>query len=385
MKKRNFSAEFKHESAQLVVDQKYTVADAAKAMDVGLSTMTRWVKQLRDERQGKTPKASPITPEQIEIRKLRKKLQRIEMENEILKKGGVLRKAVRLRYAFIRDNTCCWPVRLLCRVLDVHPSGFYAWLQQPHSQRHQADLRLTGQIKQFWLESGCVYGYRKIHLDLRDSGQQCGVNRVWRLMKRVGIKAQVGYRSPRARKGEASIMSPNRLQRQFNPDAPDERWVTDITYIRTHEGWLYLAVVVDLFSRKIIGWSMQSRMTKDIVLNALLMAVWRRNPEKQVLVHSDQGSQYTSHEWQSFLKSHGLEGSMSRRGNCHDNAVAESFFQLLKRERIKKKIYGTREEARSDIFDYIEMFYNSKRRHGSSEQMSPTEYENQYYQRLGSV
>ncbi|EGO7019478.1 IS3 family transposase, partial [Escherichia coli] len=363
MKKRNFSAEFKRESAQLVVDQKYTVADAAKAMDVGLSTMTRWVKQLRDERQGKTPKASPITPEQIEIRKLRKKLQRIEMENEILKKG-VLRKAVRLRYAFIRDNTCCWPVRLLCRVLDVHPSGFYAWLQQPHSQRHQADLRLTGQIKQFWLESGCVYGYRKIHLDLRDSGQQCGVNRVWRLMKRVGIKAQVGYRSPRARKGEASIMSPNRLQRQFNPDAPDERWVTDITYIRTHEGWLYLAVVVDLFSRKIIGWSMQSRMTKDIVLNALLMAVWRRNPEKQVLVHSDQGSQYTSHEWQSFLKSHGLEGSMSRRGNCHDNAVAESFFQLLKRERIKKKIYGTREEARSDIFDYIEMFYNSKRRHG---------------------
>ena len=223
------------------------------------------------------------------------------------------------------------------------------------------------------------------HLDLRDSGQQCGVNRVWRLMNRAGIKAQVGYRSPRAHKGEISIVSPNRLQRQFNPDAPDERWVTDITYIRTHEGWLYLAVVVDLFSRKIIGWSMQSRMTKDIVLNALLMAIWRRNPLKQVLVHSDQGSQYTSHEWQSFLKSHGLEGSMSRRGNCHDNAVAESFFQLLKRERIKKKIYGTREEARSDIFDYIEMFYNSKRRHGSSNQMSPTEYENQYYQRLGSV
>ena len=270
-------------------------------------------------------------------------------------------------------------------MLDVHPSGFYSWLQQPHSQRYQADLRLTGQIKQFWLESGCVYGYRKIHLDMRDSGQQCGVNRVWRLMKRAGIKAQVGYRSPRAGKGEASIVSPNRLQRQFNPDAPDERWVTDITYIRTHEGWLYLAVVVDLFSRKIIGWSMQSRMTKDIVLNALLMAVWRRNPQKQVLVHSDQGSQCTSHEWQSFLKSNGLEGSMSRRGNCHDNAVAESFFQLLKRERIKKKIYGTREEARSDIFDYIEMFYNSKRRHGSSNQMSPTEYENQYYQRLGSV
>lgn len=227
--------------------------------------------------------------------------------------------------------------------------------------------------------------YRKIHLDLRDTGQQCGVNRVWRLMKRAGIKAQVGYRSPRARKGEDSIVAPDRLQRQFNPDAPDERWVTDITYIRTHEGWLYLAVVVDLFSRKVIGWSMQPRMTKEIVLNALLMALWRRNPQKAVLVHSDQGSQYTSYEWQSFLKSHGLEGSMSRRGNCHDNAVAESFFQLLKRERIKKKIYGTREEARSDIFDYIEMFYNSKRRHGSSDKMPPTEYENRYYRRLESV
>ncbi|WP_395314256.1 IS3 family transposase [Enterobacter hormaechei subsp. xiangfangensis] len=382
MSGKRYPEEFKTEAVKQVVDRGYSVASVATRLDITTHSLYAWIKKYGPDSSTNKEQSDA----QAEIRRLQEELKRVTDERDIFKKSrGVLRKAVRLRYAFIRDNSCCWPVRLLCRVLDVHPSGFYAWLQQPHSQRHQADLRLTGQIKQFWLESGCVYGYRKIHLDLRDSGQQCGVNRVWRLMKRVGIKAQVGYRSPRARKGEASIVSPNRLQRQFNPDAPDERWVTDITYIRTHEGWLYLAVVVDLFSRKIIGWSMQSRMTKDIVLNALLMAVWRRNPEKQVLVHSDQGSQYTSHEWQSFLKSHGLEGSMSRRGNCHDNAVAESFFQLLKRERIKKKIYGTREEARSDIFDYIEMFYNSKRRHGSSEQMSPTEYENQYYQRLGSV
>ncbi|WP_413453388.1 IS3 family transposase [Erwinia persicina] len=382
MSGKRYPEEFKIEAVKQVVDRGYSVASVATRLDITTHSLYAWIKKYGPDSSTNKEESDA----QAEIRRLQKELKRVTDERDIFKKSrGVLRKAVRLRYAFIRDNTCCWPVRLLCRVLDVHPSGFYAWLQQPHSQRHQADLRLTGQIKQFWLESGCVYGYRKIHLDLRDSGQQCGVNRVWRLMKRVGIKAQVGYRSPRARKGEASIVSPNRLQRQFNPDAPDERWVTDITYIRTHEGWLYLAVVVDLFSRKIIVWSMQSRMTKDIVLNALLMAVWRRNPQKQVLVHSDQGSQYTSHEWQSFLKSHGLEGSMSRRGNCHDNAVAESFFQLLKRERIKKKIYGTREEARSDIFDYIEMFYNSKRRHGSSDQMSPTEYENQYYQRLGSV
>ncbi|WP_431000097.1 IS3 family transposase [Klebsiella pneumoniae] len=382
MSGKRYPEEFKIEAVKQVVDRGYSVASVATRLDITTHSLYAWIKKYGPDSSTNKEQSDA----QAEIRRLQKELKRVTDEQDIFKKSrGVLRKAFRLRYAFIRDNTCCWPVRLLCRVLDVHPSGFYAWLQQPHSQRHQADLRLTGQIKQFWLESGCVYGYRKIHLDLRDSGQQCGVNRVWRLMKRVGIKAQVGYRSPRARKGEASIVSPNRLQRQFNPDAPDERWVTDITYIRTHEGWLYLAVVVDLFSRKIIGWSMQSRMTKDIVLNALLMAVWRRNPQKQVLVHSDQGSQYTSHEWQSFLKSHGLEGSMSRRGNCHDNAVAESFFQLLKRERIKKKLYGTREEARSDIFDYIEMFYNSKRRHGSSDQMSPTEYENQYYQRLGSV
>ncbi|MGR7776632.1 IS3 family transposase [Klebsiella aerogenes] len=381
MSGKRYPEEFKIEAVKQVVDRGYSVSSVATRLDITTHSLYAWIKKYGPDSSTNKEQSDA----QAEIRRLQKELKRVTDERDILKPRGVLRKAVRLRYAFIRDNICCWPVRLLCRVLDVHPSGFYAWFKQPYSQRHQVDLRLTGQIKQFWLESGCVYGYRKIHLDLRDSGQQCGVNRVWRLMNRAGIKAQVGYRSPRARKGEASIVSPNRLQRQFNPDAPDKRWVTDITYIRTHEGWLYLAVVVDLFSRKIIGWSMQSRMTKDIVLNALLMAVWRRNPQKQVLVHSDQGSQYTSHEWQSFLKSHGLEGSMSRRGNCHDNAVAESFFQLLKRERIKKKIYGTREEARSDIFDYIEMFYNSKRRHGSSNQMSPTEYENQYYQRLGSV
>ncbi|EDW2153862.1 IS3 family transposase [Salmonella enterica] len=382
MSGKRYPEEFKIEAVNQVVDRGYSVSSVATRLDITTHTLYAWIKKYGPDSSTNKEQSDA----QAEILRLQKELKRVTDERDIFKKSrGVLRKAVRLRYAFIRDNTRCWPVRLLCRVLDVHPSGFYAWLQQPHSQREQANQMLTGQIKQFWLESGCVYGYRKIHLDLRDTGQQCGVNRVWRLMKRAGIKAQVGYRSPRARKGEDSIVAPDRLQRQFNPDAPDERWVTDITYIRTHEGWLYLAVVVDLFSRKVIGWSMQPRMTKEIVLNALLMALWRRNPQKAVLVHSDQGSQYTSYEWQSFLKSHGLEGSMSRRGNCHDNAVAESFFQLLKRERIKKKIYGTREEARSDIFDYIEMFYNSKRRHGSSDKMPPTEYENRYYRRLESV
>jgi putative transposase len=270
-------------------------------------------------------------------------------------------------------------------LFDVHPSGYYAWLKQPRSERAQRDQHLTGLIKQFWLESGGVYGYRKIHSDLQDVGERCGPNRVQRLMKAEGLRAQVGYRKPRNRDGQCHVVVPNRLQRQFDPSEPDQAWVTDITHIRTHKGWLYLAVVVDLYSRMVIGWSMQSRITKDIVLNALLTAMWRRNPKNQVVVHSDQGSQYTSHDWQDFLKAHNLEGSMSRRGNCHDNAVAESLFQLLKRERIKKKICRTREEARSNVFNYIELFYNSRRKHGSNNLLSPVEYENRYQERLESL
>lgn len=264
-------------------------------------------------------------------------------------------------------------------MLDVHPSGYYAWVNQPKSKRQQDDERLTGLIKQFWLESGCVYGYRKIHRDMRDTGEFCGVNKIHRLMRIAGLKAQVGYRKPRVRAGEQHVVTTNVLNREFSPLEPNHAWVTDITYVKTHEGWLYLGAVMDLFSRRIIGWSMGSRITKELALDALLMAVWRRKPVKSVIVHSDQGSQYTSHDWSEFLKANDLEGSMSRRGNCHDNAVAESFFQLLKRERIKRKIYSTREAAKMDIFNYIEMFYNPRRQHSFNNGLSPIEYERQYF------
>ncbi len=182
------------------------------------------------------------------------------------------------------------------RVLDVHPSGFYAWLKQPENKQERRRNHLLGLIKKFWLGSGGVYGYRKIYSDLRDDGEMCGINQVYRLIKSEGLQSQRGYRKPRARSGTESIVTPNRLDRSFNPDAPNQSWVTDITYIKTYEGWLYLAVVIDLFSRRVIGWSMKSRITKELVLDALLMAVWRRSPKAKVLVHSDQGSQYTSHD-----------------------------------------------------------------------------------------
>jgi len=277
-------------------------------------------------------------------------------------------------------------VRRLGRMMAVHPSGYYAWCRNALSERARDDQRLLGLIKHAWLESGGVYGYRKIHQDLREAGEACGKHRVARLMRREGLRSQTGYRRrPGCYGGTPAVVSPNHLDRRFEVTAPNVAWVTDITYIRTYEGWLYLSVIIDLFSRQVVGWSMKPRMTTDLALDALLAAVWRRKPQGVVMVHSDQGSQFSSTDWQSFLKANQLVGSMSRRGNCHDNAVAESFFQLLKRERIKRRIYPTREAARSDVFDYIEMFYNPRRRHGTSDDLSPVEYERRYFQSLRGV
>ena len=264
----------------------------------------------------------------------------------------------------------------MCRMLMVHFSGFYAWLKEPLSLRALEDARQTELIQQAWTDSGKVYGYRKLTDDLRDAGAPCGENRVARLASIAGIAAQIGYkRRPGRYGGKPSVVANNTLDRQFEVSAPDTVWVTDITYIRTHEGWSYLAVVIDLFSRRVVGWSMQSRMTTDLALQALLAAVWRRKPKTKVMVHSDQGSQFTGGEWQSFLAKHNLIASMSRRGNCHDNAVAESFFQLLKRERIRRRTYLTRDAARQDVFDYIEMFYNTTRKHTNNGMLSPVDYE----------
>lgn len=272
----------------------------------------------------------------------------------------------------------------MCRVLMVHVSGFYAWLKEPLSQRALEDVRQTEMIRQAWTDSGKVYGYRKLHDDLRDQGETCSENRVARLANVAGIAAQIGYgRRPGRYGGRPAVVADNTLDRQFEVDAPDTVWVTDITYIKTHEGWLYLSVVIDLFSRRVVGWSAQSRMTTDLALQALLAAVWRRKPKHRVMVHSDQGSQFTSREWQSFLCQHNLaflcqhnlDASMSRRGNCHDNAVAESFFQLLKRERIRRRTFPTREAARQNIFEYIEMFYNPKRKHTNNGMLSPVDFE----------
>ena len=280
-----------------------------------------------------------------------------------------------MKYAFIRVHRHEHRVTVMCRVLRVHRSGYYAWLKKPKSERAIEDERLLNRIKSFYAESGCVYGSPRIFLDLREAGEICGKHRVERIMREHKIKAVRRYKRHRYVNGTPSILAPNLLQREFTVDHPNRVWVTDFTYIRTWQGWLYLAAVMDLYSRKIVGWSMKARMTRDLVLDAILMAVWRRRPQDCVLVHSDQGFQYGSDDWHRFCRDHGLKPSMSRCGDCWDNAVAESFFSSLKVERVGRHIYRTRDEARADLFDYIELFYNPTRRHSHIGGVSPEAFE----------
>ncbi|NMY37938.1 IS3 family transposase [Pseudomonas sp. WS 5078] len=274
-----------------------------------------------------------------------------------------------MKYRFINEHRHQYAITTLCRVLQVARAGFYQWLHKPVSAREYDNARLLGLIRDSYAASRGVYGARRVFADLREAGETCGKHRVAKLMRVHKIKA------PRPIKGRPSTIAPNHLNRTFTVDAPNKVWVTDITYIRTWQGWLYLAVVLDLYARKVVGWSMKPTLAKELALDALLMAVWRRKPKHRVLVHSNQGSQYGSDDWKRFCLANQLEPSMSRWGNCWDNAVAESFFSSLKKERIRKRIYKTRDMARADVIDYIEVFYNRTRRHSHLGGVSPEAFE----------
>lgn len=280
----------------------------------------------------------------------------------------------RLIYEFIKAHRHLFPVEVMCRELDVAHSGYYAWLQKPVCDRAMEDSRLLALIRASYKASHGIYGARRIFLDLREAGETCSKHRVERIMRLNKIVALHGYRTRHYSVGKPSVLIPNLLKRQFAVEKPNRVWTTDITYIRTWEGWLYLAVVMDLFSRKIVGWAARLTIHRALVLDAVMMAVKRRRPSGTI-IHSDQGVQYGSDDWRRFCRKNRLEASMSRRGNCWDNAVAESFFASLKKERIKKRIFNTREQAIEDVFDYIESFYNPRRRHSYIGGVSPDAFE----------
>lgn len=283
-----------------------------------------------------------------------------------------------MKYAFIQSNAAKHSVTRMCQMLSVERSGYYAFLKRKPGKRELANQKLDSKIVSIFNAHRSRYGAKRIMDELHDSGETCGKNRVANRMKRMGLRAKAKKKFKVTTDSKHSLpVAPNILDRDFNADRPNQKWVGDISYIRTQEGWMYLAVVIDLYSRAVVGWSIQPVMDKKLVCDALMMALWRRGFPKGVLFHSDRGSQYCSHAYQGLLNKYKLICSMSRKGNCWDNSVAESFFHTLKVELVHTEIYKTREEAKLSVFEYIEVYYNRIRRHSTLNSIAPIAYEMQ--------
>lgn len=282
-----------------------------------------------------------------------------------------------MKFGFVAKYRGAWPVLMMCEALDVSRSGFYAWLSRPRSQHSLDDEVLAEQARQSFLNSDRTYGARRVWRDVLELGSPCGLHRIERVMRKEGLRARPRRRGLPVDRGArpSSAIAPNILDREFTAVAPNQKWVADFTYLWTAEGWLYVAVVLDLYSRRIVGWSMQAQMSAQLVTDALMMAIWRRGQPEAVMHHSDRGSQYTSDQFQRLLVELGITCSMSRSGNCWDNSAMESFFKTLKTERTDRKVYRTRDAAKTDVFDYIERFYNRIRRHSTIDYISPVQFE----------
>jgi putative transposase len=280
-----------------------------------------------------------------------------------------------MRFQFIDDHRE-FPTTRMCTVLDVSPSGYYVWRGRPPSKREMANRELCKKIETVYNDSHETYGSPRIYRDLKKQGVDCSENRVARLMRLRGLRAKQTKRyKVTTKRNKAHPVAPNLLKRDFEANRPDQKWLTDITYIPTQEGWLYLAAVLDLYSRRIVGWAMSDRMTSDLTIDALKMAICQRQPDLDLIHHSDQGSQYTDGTYQALLKDYGIQVSMNGAGSWYDNAPMESFFGTLKSEWVYHRVYRTRDEARSDLFYYIEAFYNRRRLHSALDYLSPEEYE----------
>lgn len=281
-----------------------------------------------------------------------------------------------MKFQFISAHRGTFKVGRMCKILKVSRSGFNAWLNRPKSRRSRENQALEDKIRVLHAASHGIYGAPKIHQDLVDDGVPCGKNRVARIMRKAGLRSRTKKKFKATTNSKHNFpVAPNLLNQNFRAEAADNAWVGDITYIWTGEGWLYLAVLLDLYNREVVGWSASSRITRKLAIDALQMALGRRTPQKGLLHHTDRGSQYASNDYQKILKEHGFLCSMSRKGNCYDNAVAESFFGRLKSEWVNHQRYLSRSEATQSLFYYIEIFYNRKRRHSSINYVTPQEYD----------
>jgi putative transposase len=286
-----------------------------------------------------------------------------------------------VKYAFMKENQEIFKIRRMCHVFSVSSSGYYDWCRRGKSQHQLEDERLESDIKSFFEEGRKTYGTRRIKDDFAAQGEQISRPRIARLMKKQGlvVKTKKKFKNTTDSNHERPVAE-NLLNREFSVEAPNQVYTGDITYIWTDEGWLYLAVVLDLFSRQVVGWSMSARMKAQLVVSAMTMACERRSPDKGLMFHSDRGSQYASAKYQKLLEDREFVCSMSRKGNCWDNAPSESFFRTLKTELVHHYRFRTRQEAMDAIFEYIEVFYNRQRKHSTLGYINPTAYEQAFYE-----
>src|SRR3982750_3391717 len=384
MERRQFTREFKLEAVRLIKDRGVSYVQASQDLDVHVSQLRDWVKKFSDDPQQAFPGHGQMKPEQLEIARLKREVIKLKAERDILKKSrGLLREGIDVKFSFVAKHRGIWPADWLYGALGVSRGGFYAWLTGPRSQHSRSDEALGAKVRASFLASDRTYGARRVWRDLLAEGLSCGLHQIERLMRLQALKARPRRRRLPPDLGERQVcaVAPNVLDRSFEAHAPNRKWIADFTYVWTAEGWLYVAAVVDLFSRRVVGWSMSAAMTAQLVTDALVMAIWRRGKPDALLPPSDRGSQYSSEQFQRLMADHGVVCSMSRSGNVWDNAAMESFFSSLKTERTARKMYRTRDEARADVFDYIERFYNPKRRHSTIGYLSPMELE----QKVGLV
>ncbi|EEQ5385729.1 IS3 family transposase [Escherichia coli] len=377
--KRTFTPEFRLECAQLIVDKGYSYRQASEAMNVGSTTLESWVRQLRRERQGITPSATPITSDQQRIRELEKQVRRLEEQNTIFKKGyRALNVRLAERFTIAARLSDSHTVVSLCSALEIHRSSYRYWRKRRDTV-NPARVRLCSEIRRAWNQSRGSAGARTLAEMLTQNGVPMSRYRAGRLMKYLNLSScQPGkHQYKNARQEHTSL--PNLLERQFAVPEPDRVWCGDITYLWAGNRWCYLAVVMDLFARRVIGWSLSAHADTALISSALRMAYETRGQPRDVVFHSDQGSQYTGLKYQQLLWRCRINQSVSRRGNCWDNSPMERFFRSLKTEWVPTNGYAGKDEARQQINDYILNYYNSVRPHHYNGGLTPEESENRYH------
>ncbi|MEX5219438.1 MAG: IS3 family transposase [Nitrospira sp.] len=374
--RRSYTEAFKEEAVRLVRESGHPVAQVARDLGIADHLLYRWrAEQQQADERGQTGQS--LRGEQAELARLRRENAILKQERDFLKRAAAfLREGVAMRYRVIQEYDRRYPIRLMCRALAVSPAGYDAWRTRPASARAATNQTLLTELRQLHHESRQTYGSPRMWRVLIERGRVVGRHRVARLMRYDGLRAKTvtKWRATTQSRHPFPVAT-NRLNRQFAVAAPNEVWAGDLTYIWTMEGWLYLAVLLDLYSRAVVGWAMGDRLTGELPQQALQMALQRRQPNPGLLHHSDRGSQYAAIAYQQALTAAGITASMSRKGNCWDNACVESFFGTVKRELIHHRQYRTREEARQEIFEYLEVFYNRQRRHSTLGYRSPAEFE----------